>query len=227
MKTITEFPGMSIRNAAKTKQDLITSGKTPEELPAALGEALKVEGPRLEFLVSVLDIVGTKFNDLKRAIVYAPNEGEKAPQGLLQKGDHFFLVEYFASLSKPEQPSHPADRNPRNGKRDGKKGGRDGRGGKQNNESRGPGFKRPDAQIIAPAAGAAAPAGQERPRPAHPRGPRSPRDARPPRAIPVVHTGAPIIIKPVTPIAPLAPAATPEVTSADTPAEAHVEAKEV
>src|SRR4051812_43170715 len=117
MKTITEFPGMNLKNAAKARQDLITSGKTPEELPAALGEILKLEGPRLEFLVTVLDIIGTKLNDLKRACVYAPNEGEKAPPGLLQKGDHYYLVEYFPSLSKPSQVGNSVDSR-HSGKRD-------------------------------------------------------------------------------------------------------------
>ncbi|MEO5968815.1 MAG: hypothetical protein ABIQ95_02720 [Bdellovibrionia bacterium] len=215
MKTITEFPGMSLKNAAKAKQDLITSGKTPEELPAALGETLKVEGTRLEFLVAVLDIVGTKLNDLKRAIVYAPNEGEKAPLGLLQKGEHFYLVEYFPSLAKPGQPSQSADHRHKDGKGDGKKRGRGGRGeNRGNNENKGPGFKRPDAQIIATSsAGPASPGGQDRPRSDLPRGPRNPRTPRPPRAIPVVNTGAPVIIKPVTPIAPKTPVETlPETT---------------
>jgi hypothetical protein len=208
MKTITEFPSMSLKNAAKTKQDLITSGKTPDELPAALGEALKVEGNRLEFLVAILDIVGTKLNDLKRAIVYAPNEGEKPPQGLLQKGDHFYLVEYFPSLAKPAQPSHPSEHG-RNEKGDGKKRGKSSRDGKRSSESKGPGFKRPDALVIVPsgAANSTAPIGQDRPpRPAHPRGPsRNPRDSRPPRAMPaIIAGGTPIIIKPITPIEPLA-----------------------
>jgi hypothetical protein len=207
MKTITEFPSMSLKTAAKAKQDLVTSGKTSEELPAALGEALKLEGTRLEFLVAILDIVGTKWTDLKRAIVYAPNEGEKAPVGLLQKGDHFYLVEYFPSLTQPGKPGSPADPRHKDGKGDGKrrgKGGRnEGRGGEsRGNENKGPGFKRPDAQIIAPPAGT---------RPDNARGPRNPRGPRLPRAIPVavVNTGAPVIIKPVTPIEAKATVETP------------------
>lgn len=223
---------MNVKNAAKIRQDLITGGKTPEELPAALGEALKLEGTRLEFMVSVLDIVGTKLNDLKRAIVYAPNEGEKAPQGLIQKGDHFYLVEYFASLNKPAQPAHSNDHRHRGGKGGDKRQGRGGPEGGRSYEKKAPalpptpGFKRPDSQIIiAPAtAGTTAPTGQDRPRPDHPRGPRPPRTPRPQRAIPVTIVGGPpVIIKPVTPIEPKAPVDAPMAT----PVETHAEAKEV
>ncbi len=116
MKTITEFPGMNLKNAAKTRQDLMTSGKTLEELPQALGEALKLEGNKLTCLMDSLEIIDTKFEDLKRVVVFTLNEGEKAPQGLTQKGDHYFLVEYYPSLT-PKKPTQDEQKG-RSGKRD-------------------------------------------------------------------------------------------------------------
>lgn len=102
MKTLTEFPGMNLKLAAKAKQDLLASGKTAEELPQAMGEALKIEGDRLNFLLNALELVGTKLEDLKRTVVYSLAEGEKAPARTTQKGDHYYLVEYFPSLTKNE-----------------------------------------------------------------------------------------------------------------------------
>src|SRR4051794_10670040 len=99
MKTLTEFPCLILKTAAKTKQDLITGGKPPEELPQAMSEMLKLEGDRLGFLLNALEMVGTKFNDLKRIVVYSLAEGEKASQGTIQKGEQSYLVEYYPQLA--------------------------------------------------------------------------------------------------------------------------------
>jgi len=100
MKTLTEFPGIALKNAAKLKSDLIAAGKTLEEIPQALGEALKLEGGRLGFLVTALEIIDIKLNDLKRAVVYSLAEGEKPNSGCIQKGEHAFFIEYFPPLEK-------------------------------------------------------------------------------------------------------------------------------
>ena len=99
MKTLTEFPGMNLKSSAKTRQELISGGKSPDELSPAMGEALKIEGNKLTFLLTSLEIVGTQLENLKRVVVFALNEGEKAPEGVIQKGEHFYLVEYYSSLS--------------------------------------------------------------------------------------------------------------------------------
>jgi hypothetical protein len=127
MKTLTELPGLNIKNAAKTRQDILTGGKTPEETPAALGEALRVEGDRLNLLVNALDVVGTKLNDLKRVVVYSLAEGEKAPTKAVQKGDHYYLVEYFPPLNPPKPSRHTQEDRPKGRrKRKRKRGERDG-----------------------------------------------------------------------------------------------------
>jgi hypothetical protein len=124
MRTITEFPVSTLKTAMKTKQDLLTAGKTAEELPAAMGEALKLEGDKLTNVLNALEVVGTKTHDLKRVVVFALLENEKAPAGVLQKGDHYFAIEYFPPLPG----SQPKGRGPReDGGRGGKRGG--GRGG--------------------------------------------------------------------------------------------------
>ena len=101
MKTLTEFPGINLKNTKKIKQDLVASGKTPEELPQAMGEALKLEGERLNSLLAALELVEGNTEDLKRVVGYTLAEGEKAPPHVAQKGDHYYLVEYYPSLKKP------------------------------------------------------------------------------------------------------------------------------
>jgi len=141
MKTLTEFPAFNLKNAAKAKQDLVAAGKTPEELPAALGETLKVEGDKLTHLMNALETAGEKFNDLKRVVVFSLVEGEKAPQGAQQKGEHYYSAEYYPPLEpkggKPARGGEKGERGRRGGKGgkggrpDKKRGDRGGRGGER------------------------------------------------------------------------------------------------
>ncbi|MCM2321735.1 MAG: hypothetical protein NDJ90_00560 [Oligoflexia bacterium] len=131
MKTLTEFAALTLKNATQTRQELLAAGKTPEELPQALGEALKLEGDKLAFLLAALDAVGTKLNDLKRVIVFALNEGETAPPRAFQKDDKFYVAEYFPPLHQKgaggrAEPGHGKGRDGKS--RDGKKRGKGGRG---------------------------------------------------------------------------------------------------
>lgn len=127
MKTLTEFDGFSLRNAMTKKQELLASGKTPEELPQAMGEALKVEGDRLSFLLAALAVIEGRSDNLKRVVVYSVDEGKAAPKGTVEKDGKHFLAEYFfVPQAKKEQRRD--GRRPRDGKGRGKKrGGRDGR----------------------------------------------------------------------------------------------------
>ena len=178
MKTITEFPALNLKNAAKIRAELTASGKTAEELPAALGEALKLEGDKLTFMVAALDLIGTRHDDLKRVIVSVPREGEKPPTDAKQVGEHFYSVEFHPSLNKPAPQAREGGRDDRRGGRDGKRGGRGGggRGGRDGDRKN--------------AGGPGGPGGD--------RGPRAPQGPRPASAGPVS------LPKPrTTPIAPL------------------------
>lgn len=125
MRTVTEFAALTIKNAAKTQQELTAAGKTAEELPAAMGEALKLEGDRLNHLLGALEVAGNRLDDLKRVLVIALNEGETAPSGAQQKGEQWLIAEYFAPLVK--KGAHPAE--DRSGKRGDKRGDRRGKRG--------------------------------------------------------------------------------------------------
>lgn len=151
MKTLTEFPIFSLKNASKVRQDLVAGGKTPEELPAALGEQLKLEGDKLQWMSHCLEIVGEKMDQLKRVVVMSLAEGEKPPTGAIQKGEHYFLVEFYA----PPAPKGGQDTGRggpggkgRDGRRGGGRGGPGGkdRGGRGNREGGGkPGGQPPSA----------------------------------------------------------------------------------
>jgi hypothetical protein len=132
MKTITEFAALNLKNAEKTRQELVSAGKTPEELPQALGEALKVEGDKLKHLLEALDALKGKVNDLKRAVVHSIAEGEKAPSHAVVKEGFAYVIEYYPPLAKKE------DRHAR-GKGEGRHGGRGGRDGKKGGRGGKPG----------------------------------------------------------------------------------------
>ena len=99
----------------------------------------KLEGDKLTRMQTALELVGGKFNDLKRVVVFSLAEGEKPPQGAVQKEEVCFLVEYYAPVGGPAKN----DRDARGGKggpgdRKGKRGGRGGPGGGRDS-GRGPG----------------------------------------------------------------------------------------
>lgn len=132
MKTLTEFAGATLKNTLKTKQDLLASGKTAEELPQALSEALKLEGDKLNFTLNAAELVEKRLDDLKRVVVFSIAEGEKAPQGGIQKGEHYFVAEYYPPLNPPKGAK--GKDHDRGGRRGDKRGG----GRKKDGKGRGP-----------------------------------------------------------------------------------------
>lgn len=183
MRTVTEFAAPTLRNAAKIQQELQTSGKTAEEMPAALGEALKLEGDKLNHLIAALEVAGPRLDDLKRVLVLAPaNESEKAPHKAVQKGEHWLMTEYFPPVHGKGKPAHAPGqdgRDSRGGDRKGKRRGkgRGERGDRGDRSARGDRTPREGA----PTGGAEGAGGRGEKREG--RGPRRPpRGPRPPRA---------------------------------------------
>ncbi len=213
MKTITEFSVTTIKNALKTREELTTAGKTPEELPAALGEALKLEGDKLTILLGALEVVEKKTNDLKRVVVLTIAEGEKAPQGAVQKDAHYFNIEFYPPLPGQERKGRGQggekggrDGKGRGDKRGGKRGG--GRDGGRDGKGRGP---RGERAAGAPGGDAGAGGGGRRPpRPAGPRGP-----SRGPIPNSPITPASTEPRKPIQPVTPITPKATAPETSGD------------
>lgn len=133
MKTLTEFSGFTLQDIGKTRTQLLTENKTPEEISAALTEQFKVEGEKLQLLLSALDSIDNKVTDLKRIVVGTLAEGEKLPPKAVQKEDKVFLAEYFPPMNRPGGKGRFKGKGgPRDGKRGGgrndRKGGRGGGG---------------------------------------------------------------------------------------------------
>lgn len=207
MKTITEFSGFQVAAALKSSTELSTSGKTPEEISQAMAESYKLEGDKLKLFTDALDFAKGRPESLKRIVVLALAEGEKAPDKAYEKDGKVFLMEYFYVPS-----SRPKGRGRDRDERDGKgRGGKRGKGGKRGERGAGrrderaarprgergvgpsfgaSGLPAPGPGTVAPGAGVAPRTGRERPS----RGPRSaeggpggrpgrpPREPRPPRA---------------------------------------------
>lgn len=125
MKTLTEFAAPTLKNAIAKKQELTASGKTAEELPAAMGEALKLEGDKLTYLLAAIEATHEKINnDFKRVIVSSLTEGETAPSSARLIGEKYYTVESYPHTMKQNPPAE------RDSGRGDRKGGRGGKGGK-------------------------------------------------------------------------------------------------
>src|SRR5262249_11449936 len=92
MKTITEFSGSVLRDAARI---LLQRAPSDEEL-AALGLA----GDRLARMNEALAVVGDKVDEVHRVRVLQAGEGENPPPAARKQGDFFYLVEGTPGMGK-------------------------------------------------------------------------------------------------------------------------------
>lgn len=126
MKTLTELSPIKIRLVQEKKQELTTTGKTAEEMPAALAEATQLDAEKLVHFEAALALANGKLNGLKRVVVIQLGEGEKAPGDARAHGSFHYVIEYFQQAQKPR-----ADQDSRDGRRDGGR-----RGGKRGDKGR-------------------------------------------------------------------------------------------
>jgi len=95
MKTITEFSGSVLREAARLRGEA-AEGSDPY---ATLGLA----EDRLARLLEALELAKDRVGDVRRVRVMQLAEGEAVPHGAVKHGDHVFLIELPVAAS-------PADR---------------------------------------------------------------------------------------------------------------------
>lgn len=204
MRTITEFVGKQLKDfegklaALKTEatnsatEALKAEGKSEEEIAGAIAEkttealnaklteATKLEGDKLAAFLVAVELVAGKKGNLKRVVVGALNENEKAPSGAIEKDGKIYVIEFFADAARAAAPARD-ERGGRDGKRGGR-GGKGGRDGKGRGDSRGPRGDRGGERAAGGAPGAPGERSERAPRPARePREPRAPRAPRPPR----------------------------------------------
>jgi uncharacterized membrane protein YgcG len=119
MKSVTEFWAISLNQGLTKKAALDAEGKTPEEVSAALGEQLKMEGEKLTHFINAMEVASQNPEKLSRVRVVTLAEGENAPQKALQVEAHHYVPE-FQTAPRPAQAKKAEA---------GGKGGRSGGGG--------------------------------------------------------------------------------------------------
>lgn len=101
---ITEANAQATETSAPTGDVSATADATAQaatpapavDIPKVMGETFKLEGEKLEMFMVALELVKRQWHHLKRVIVMQPAaEGEKAPQGAVEKNGKFYLVEHF------------------------------------------------------------------------------------------------------------------------------------
>lgn len=120
MKAVTEFASFTLNAALKAKAALMAEGKSPEEIQESLGTTYKLEGEKLGYFITALEVAAANADDLKRVLVVRLAEGEKAPAKAMQTED----IAIYPEARVQVRPDKPKD----DGKRGGRGGG--GRGGK-------------------------------------------------------------------------------------------------
>jgi len=102
MKSITEFSQPTLQKFLTAKAALATEGKTPEEMMAAIGESMKLEGDKLKFIFAAGDLV-VEQKAFRRVLVASIAEGEAAPAKYQKIEDNYYLVETL-DMFKPAAP---------------------------------------------------------------------------------------------------------------------------
>lgn len=126
MKAVTEFSSILLNKAMTTKNSLTAEGKTPEEVQTSLGETYKLEGDKLKYFVTALDVAAQNSKDLKRVMVVSLNEGESVPAKGTKIEEMCYIPEFI--MMAPPAPKADAKGGGRGGPRRGGKGGGDKKG---------------------------------------------------------------------------------------------------
>lgn len=126
MKAVTEFASFTLNAALKAKAALAAEGKSPEEIQASLATTYKLEGEKLGYFITALDVAAANSENLKRVLVVRLSEGEKAPAKATQTEDIAIYPEALVMV-RADKP-----------KDDKRGGGRGGRGGGKNDSKSSP-----------------------------------------------------------------------------------------
>jgi 23S rRNA pseudouridine2605 synthase len=98
MKTLTEFSGVILRQAAKIREDRRAAGLEGEA--EALGAELGMSGDRLARLGEALDAAGDKLDSVRLVRVY---EGESAPPRTVTVGTFHYLIDRISAGKAQER----------------------------------------------------------------------------------------------------------------------------
>jgi hypothetical protein len=104
MKAVTEFPSFTLTKAVQSKSNLVTEGKTPEEIQASIGESFKLEGDKLKYFMNAIDVANTHKENLKRVLVVSLNEGEATPAKAVKVDELYYIPEPLVTARPPTDP---------------------------------------------------------------------------------------------------------------------------
>ncbi len=120
MKTLTEFAGVILRNAAKIREEQAAAGLQGEELNAAVARELGFGEDRMQRLLEALEVAGSgKLDSVRLVRVY---QGEDAPPNAKAVGEFRYVVDRLGKVRSPR-----ADEDGRKPRRRGRGPGGDGR----------------------------------------------------------------------------------------------------
>ncbi len=112
MKTLTEFSGVAL---SASQRAIVPADATPEQL----AEAWHVDPQKVPFLTHALELYATRPHGVKRIVVLQTMASEKPPEGAVQRGEHFYMTEFFPHAAatiapkKDERPQQKKRRPPR------------------------------------------------------------------------------------------------------------------
>jgi hypothetical protein len=109
MATITEFSSTHIKHLVTERKKLTDAGKDETEVMAWMLEAHQQQEQKAQWALTACEVVSKKLLDLKRVIVLQFKENEKAPSGAIQKGEYYYLAEYFPPLHKEVRTTKRTD----------------------------------------------------------------------------------------------------------------------
>jgi hypothetical protein len=104
MKAVTEFASFTLSKALNAQAALVAEGKTPEEIQTSLGASFKLEGEKLGYFITALDVASKNAESLKRVLVVRLNEGEAAPAKSTKVDEIYFVPEFLVlTAARPAQ----------------------------------------------------------------------------------------------------------------------------
>jgi hypothetical protein len=96
MKAMSEFPAHLLLKGLELKKNLMTEGKTEEEIMTSLTEALKLKENRVKYFSAALGIAEANTDKLYRIRVLSFEEGETVPEKATKVEEVYYLPEFFA-----------------------------------------------------------------------------------------------------------------------------------
>lgn len=120
MITITEFSAFTLTKANQAKDALAAEGKNPEEIQTNLGQSFKLEGEKLGYLMTSLEVATTNAQNLKRVVVVKLAEGERPPAKAVKVEEIHFVPEFIQTQAFAKSAANT---------KGGRPGGRGGKGG--------------------------------------------------------------------------------------------------